>query len=163
METRTSTNDFWYKTYYLVSILGFIFCLGSIFSFIVMNIVLGETPSIDSVYWQRLFVSKITEVLIIPGICLVLIAAILISWKYYGFLSNNWVILVQLLVVLIVINSINIILLSEKATEIAIHQKETMENIPEYLKNKSREDIFGGLNTLMLLATLIIPFYKLKK
>ncbi len=163
METKTNKNVFWYKTYHLLSILGFILCLGSIFSFVVMNIALGESPSVDSIYWQRLFVSKITFVLIIPGICLFLVAAIFLSWRYYGFFSNVWVLLVQLLVVLVVVNSINIVLLAEKATAIAIHQKEIMQSIPEYIKIKSREDIFGGINMLILLATLMVSFYKLKK
>lgn len=163
METKTNKNDFWYRTYHLLLILGFILCLGSIFSFIVMNIVFGETPSIESTYWQRLFVSEITNVLIIPGICLILISTILFSWKFYGFFSNIWVIIIQVLVVIIVINTINITLMAEKATAIAIHQKVIMNSIPEYVKIKSREDIFGAINMLLLLTYLIISQYKFKK
>ena len=163
METNIIKNEFWFKTYQLLSILGFILCLGSIFSFIVMNIVLGDAPSISSVYWQRLFVSKITAVLIIPGISLVVISTLLLSLKYYGFFSNIWVTITQILVVLIIINSVNITLLAEKVTAIAIHQKEIMADIPGYIKLKSKEDVFGAVNMLMLLTFLIISVYKHRK
>jgi len=51
-------------------------------------------------------------------------------------------------------------LLADKVTAIAIHQKQIMASIPEHVKFKSREDIFGALNMIMLLACLIIPIYK---
>ncbi|MGD8778838.1 MAG: hypothetical protein PVH88_07730 [Ignavibacteria bacterium] len=160
METNFSKKEFWYKTYQLLSILGFILCLGSIFSFIVMNIVLGKTPSIDPIYWQWLFVSGITKILIIPGISLVLIGTVLLSWKYYGFFTKEWVTIVQILFLFIITNSINIILLEEKVTAIAVHQKQIMASISEYIKLKSKKDIFGAVNMLMLLTSLIILIYK---
>jgi hypothetical protein len=125
------------KTFQLLAIVGFILCLGSIFTFIVMNIVLGGSPSIDSIYWQRLFVSKITFVLIIPGVILIVLGAFLLSWKRYGFFNNKWITIAQSLIILIIINSTNIILLSERVTIIAVQQQQIMTAIPEYfiLKN----------------------------
>ncbi len=163
METKISKNEYWHKTYRLFLMLGYIFCLGGIFSFIVMNIALDKALSIDSIYWQRLFVSKVTFILILPGVSLVLISTILLSWKHYGFFSNKWMVIVQLLLLFIAINSINITLLAEKVTAIAIQQKQIMSAIPEYVKMKNREDIFGAVNMFMLLASLIISIYKYRE
>jgi nitrogen fixation/metabolism regulation signal transduction histidine kinase len=160
METQTLNCTSWLvKTFRLVAIFGFILCLGSIFSFIIMNIVFGNSTSIDSIYWQRLFVSKITFVLIIPGIILIIMGAFILSWKLYGFFSNKWITIVQSLVILIIINSTNITLLADKVTAIAIHQQQIMTTLPEYVILKNKEDMFGALNMIMLLACLIIGNY----
>lgn len=152
-------SGYFVRTFQLLSILGFILCLGSIFSTIVMNIVLGSSPSIDSIYWQRLFVSKIVFVLIIPGIILIVVSALILSWKQYGFFCRKWITIAQLFIVLIIINSINITLLVDKVTAIAIRQHQTMTAIPEYGLLKSREDMFGAFNMIMLLGCLIIAIY----
>ena len=147
------------KTFQLLAIIGFILCLGSIFSSIIMNIVLGNSPSIDSIYWQRLFVSKIIFTLIIPGLILIVVSAIILSCKQYGFFRGKWITIVQLLIILIVINSINITLLAEKVTAIAIHQQQIMTAISKYVILKSMEDMFGAFNMMMLLSSPIIAIY----
>jgi hypothetical protein len=161
MEKQTQNSaDFLIKTFQLFAIVGFILCLGSIFSFIAMNLVQGNSPSIDSIYLQRLFVSKITFVLIIPGIVLIVLGAVFLSWKQYGFFSNKWIAIAQSLLILIIINSTNITLFADKVTAIAIKQKLTMTSIPEFILLKSKEDMFGALNLIMLLACLIIAIYQ---
>jgi hypothetical protein len=161
MEKQTQNPaDFLVKTFQLFAIVGFILCLGSIFSFIAMNLVMGNSPSVDSIYLQRLFVSKITFVLIIPGIVLIVLGAVFLSWKQYGFFSNKWITIAQSLLILIIINSTNITLFADKVTAIAIKQKLTMTSIPEFILLKSKEDMFGALNLIMLLACLIIAIYQ---
>jgi len=148
------------QTSRLISVTGFIISLGSIFTFIVMNDVLGDSPSIDSIYWQRLFVSRITKVLILPGVGLVFIGAFILSWKQYGFFRNSWTSILQILVVLIVFNSVNITLLADRVTELAVKQQQISAVIPEYMNLKGSEDIFGALNVIMMIVCLIFPFYK---
>lgn len=150
------------QTARLISVTGFIISLGSIFTFIVMNDVLGDSPSIDSIYWQRLFVSRITEVLILPGVGLIFTGTFILSWKQYGFFRNTWISILQILVVLIVINSVNITLLAGRVTEIAVRQWQTSVFSPEYINLKSAEDIFGAINVVMMITCLIVPFYKNK-
>jgi len=160
MERQTlNKTSYLVKTFQLIAIIGFILCLGSISAFIVMNIVLGDSPSIDSIYWQRLFVSKITFVLIIPGIILIVLSAVILSWKLHGFFNNKWITIAQSLIILIIINSTNIIILADKVTAIAIHQQQIMTARPEYVILKSKEDMFGALNMIMLLGCLIITNY----
>jgi hypothetical protein len=156
-------QEFQVKTFRLMAIIGFVLCLGSIFSFIVMNIVLGSSPTIESVYWQRLFVSEITDVLLLPGIIIFALSAILLSWKQYGFFTNRKVIVGQIFVVLIILNTVNITVIEKNATAIAIHQFQAMKEIPAYLVLKNREDMFGALNMLMLLACLIIGIFQPSK
>lgn len=151
------------KTSQLIAIIGFILCLGSIFSFIVMNVALGSSPTIESVYWQRLFVSKITDVLVLPGITIFVISAALLSWKQYGFFTNWKVIVVQVFMVLIILNTFNITVIEKDATAIAIRQFQTMKEIPDYLVLKNKEDMFGAFNMIMLLACLIIGFFQPSK
>jgi hypothetical protein len=161
MEKQNQNSaDFLIKTSQIFAIFGFILCLGSIFSFIAMNLVQGNSPSVDSIYLQRLFVSKITFDLIIPGIVLIVLGAVFLSWKQYGFFSNKWITIVQTLVILIIINSSNVTLIADKVTAIAIHQHQIMTSLPEYVILKSKEDMFGGLNMVMLLACLIITIYQ---
>ena len=147
------------KTFQLLAIIGFILSLGSIFSSIIMNIVFGSSPSIDSIYWQRLFVSKIIFVLIIPGLILIVVSAFILSWKQYGFFRRKWITIVQILIILIIINSINITLLAEKVTAIAFYQQQILTALPNYVKLKSTEDMFGALIMIMLLSSLIIAIY----
>ncbi len=164
METKgIKETKFWIRVFRLISIIGFILCLGSIFTFIVMNVVLGNAPSIDSIYLQRLFVSGITSILIIPGVSFIFIGAIFLSWMQYGFFRNTWVTIAQILIVLIVLNAINITLLAGKVTDMAIQQKQISAVIPEYMELKNWEDVFGALNIVMLLASLIIPFFYTEK
>ncbi|HBZ68079.1 MAG TPA: hypothetical protein DEO70_14695 [Bacteroidales bacterium] len=161
MQTRSlKVQSPWLRIARLISITGLILSLGSIFTFIVMNAVMGEVPSIESVYWQRLFVSRITEVLILPGVGLLVVGAIILSLKQYGFFRNTWISVLQILVVLIVINSVNITLLAGRVTEIAVRQWQTSVFIPEYMNLKSAEDIFGAVNVVMMIICLIVPFYK---
>lgn len=160
MEKQTlNESSYLAKTLQLLAILGFILCLGSIFSLIVMNIVLGSSPSIDSIYLQRLFASKISSTLIIPGLILIVVNTCILSWKLYGFFSSKWIAIAQLLIILIIINSINITLLADKVTAIAIHQHQTMTTISEYGILKNKEDMFGAFNIMMLLGCLIIAIY----
>lgn len=151
------------KTSQLIAIIGLILCLGSIFSFIVMNVVLGSSPTIESVYWQRLFVSKITEVLVLPGITTFIVGAVLLSWKQFGFLTNWKVIVGQIFLVLIILNTVNITVIETDATAIAIRQFQAMKEIPGYLVLKNKEDMFGALNMIMLLACLIIGTFQPSK
>jgi hypothetical protein len=151
METKTSD---------LLLTLGFILSLGSIFSFIIMNAVLNNSASSEAIYWQRLFVSKMTQFLIMPGICLIIIGSVLYAIKRHNFFGDFITGTFHVLIIMIVINSINILLIEEKATAMVIYRKLTIIGDSEFLNMKRREDIFGGINVLMLLSALFIFIFK---
>ncbi len=153
---RVNSSKKVFHIFQLVTLLGFIFCLGSIFTFIAMNMVLGDNPSIEAVYWQRLFVSKITNVLIMPGLVFIVGGAIALSLLHYGFFTNRSLSIIQTLIFLIAINSIHISILVRKVSTIAIQQYESSTTIKNYMAIKSREDMFGGINMILLLTCLIL-------
>jgi hypothetical protein len=93
---------------------GFILCLGNICGFIAMNAVLGNTPSYASIYWQRLFVTKITHMFIVPGLWIMIISVGILCWKVYGFFKIKWITVVQVLIILVFINGMFIILPKNK-------------------------------------------------
>lgn len=147
------------QTINLLAILGFILSLGSISCFIVMNIVNGSSTSIETMYWQRLFVSKVTYFLIIPGISLIVVCAFIRSLGLKKLRTHWWLTIVKVMIILIVINTINITFIANKVTQLAILQHQTTTLIPEISSLKGKEDMFGGINMLMLLICLVTGCY----
>ncbi len=60
------------KTAKIITAIGYSLCLGSITSFVAMNIISGKNPTIEFLYWQRMFVNPIMNFVTMPGIWLFL-------------------------------------------------------------------------------------------
>lgn len=154
-------NDLLVKTAYLFLTIGFILCLGNITGFIAMNIAIAKETSLNAIYWQRLFVTKITHMFIVPGLWIMLASEIILTWKLYGLFRNKWSNIILVLIIIIFTNGIfNILPLSDKVTSLSTHQMQIKSMLPEYLALKNKEDLFGMLNFVMLLCSLTIRIYK---
>lgn len=163
MKTQNTKVENWYRSYQLIAILGYILCLGSIFVFIVMNSVMGQEPSMGTLSLHRQFVTGISHVLIIPGIVFLFTGSSLISWQVYGFFSKRWVSVVQVSILLIIVNSICIVVLGDKINNLVNAHSEISQMLTSYKPLKSREDIMGAVNLMLLLVSLIVPIYNLRK
>ncbi len=137
-------------------IIGYSLCVGSIASFIAMNMISGTNPTIEFLYWQRIFINPIMNFVTMPGIWLFLIGNIIM----FLILENkkkikNLVLLI--LSFLVVINGQMIIFpFAKKVSRLAVQQNQTSEFIQEFTTNKTIEDTFGGINLLFLLLYLVI-------
>ncbi|SEF85272.1 hypothetical protein [Sphingobacterium lactis] len=135
-------------------IVGYSLCLGSIASFIAMNVIAGDNPTMEFLYWQRHFVNPIMNYVTMPSIWLFLFGNIgLFLALKKGKKRKNIVLLVISL--LIVINGQFIIIpLAKSVSNSARQQYQTSQIIPSFAKQKSIEDTCGGLNLLFLISYL---------
>ena len=139
-----------------LTIIGYSLCIGSIASFIAMNVVAGENPTIEFLFWQRHFVNPIMNYVTMPSIWLFLFGNIgLFLAIEKGRNRMNIVLLV--LSVLIAINGQFIIIpLAKSVSRFAVQQLQTSQFITEFAKQKSIEDTFGGINLFFLIIYLTV-------
>lgn len=139
-----------------LTIIGYSLCIGSIASFIAMNVVAGENPTIEFLFWQRHFVNPIMNYVTMPSIWLFLFGNIgLFLALEKGRNRMNIVLLV--LSVLIAINGQFIIIpLAKSVSSFAVQQLQTSQFITEFAKQKSIEDTFGGINLFFLIIYLTV-------
>lgn len=146
-------------------ILGFALCVGSIFSFIAMNIISPkETIDFTFFYWQRKFVNPIMNFVTIPGIWIFLISNISEYFLNRNNTKKKWKkITLLVLAGLIFLNGIFLIVPTAKiVSSIAENMNNLSLHSQEFLKHKSIEDIFGGINLVMLLIYLVTKKWNLK-
>ncbi len=144
---------------YLVFSLGFILFLGSIFSFMVMNMS-GEQPTVQSIYQQRLFVIQMIHFMTIPGLALIVAGDILLlSGKNRPF-AKGWMWVVQIIIALLVVNSAFFIVPTATAVnKVALEQLKEDTIQKEYLMGKNKEDILGAINFLMAIGLLLVLIF----
>ncbi|GEM_PF-208574 len=144
------------KTAKTLIIVGFSLCLGSIASLIAINIIAGDSPTIEFLYWQRHFVNPIMNYVTMPSIWFFLVGNIGLFLALKK--NRKWKDIVLLVLpVLIVINGQFIIIpLAKSVSSSAIQQLQTAQFIPEFAKQKSIEDTCGGLNLLFLISYLVV-------
>ncbi len=148
-----------------MTVVGFSLCLGSIASFIALNIIAGKAPTIEFWYWQRLFINSIMYFVTIPGTWLFLLGNIGIYLKLKGKRKPVNIILLMLSFLLL-LNGYWIQSVAKTVSNLAVEQLKTNEFIQAFSSNKSIEDICGGINLLFLLVYLgiyIITIAKSKK
>lgn len=149
------------KTLFFLMTVGFALCFGSIATFIVMNFVLGSAPSLEAIYWQRMFVAKIMYYSTVPGMWILFLSGTIVTLNQYGVSKNLWFLLKVFILLAIVINGTFIIVpLADKVNELAIKQYQLNKENVEYLSTKTMEDIFGALNFIILILGLTLATYK---
>ena len=138
----------------LLTTVGYSLCLGSVASFIAMNIIAADSPTIEFLYWQRFFVNPIMNYITIPAIWLFLMGNLglfLVIKKDRSF----WNIVLLVLSFLILINGQFIIHpLATSVSGFAVQQFQTHQVITNFGRDKAMEDICGGINLLFLLSYL---------
>ncbi len=145
-----------------MTVVGFSLCLGSIASFIALNVIAGETPTIEFWYWQRLFIDPIMYFVTIPGTWLFLLGNIGIYLRSKGKRKSINIILL-VLSFLLVLNGYWIQSVAKTVSSLAVEQLKTEGFIQAFSSNKSIEDICGGVNLLFLLVYLGIYILTIAK
>ena len=142
----------------ILTVTGFSLSLGSIVSFIAMNIIAGETPTTEFWYWQRKFVSAITNYVTLPGIWLFFLG----NTSWFLVLGKERKKINYILVILPVLTILNaymiIVPVAKKVNKAAVQQIQLPGFIKDFTFNKSIEDISGGINMLFLLSFLAVYF-----
>ena len=131
---------------------------GSILTFIVMNAVVGSSPSAKLILPQRLFVSAISKYLTMPGALMLLAAACLKAVVERGHVpADEWLLAELAVSILIVANTLLLITpLARKVTAIAEIGAAEGEPPPSYKPLKRLEDRCGAGNLLLLVAAFLI-------
>ncbi len=150
------------KTAILLHHIGLIMFLGGILPSIVMNSVVGASTNVVLIYHQRLFVSAITWALTIPGMwILILTGSLTVLAGKYRLVEHRWLIAKLALATLIFINGTFVLApLVGQVTNIAEQSVSQGHLLPTYMLLKTKEDMYGIVNFLMLLIAFLLAIYK---
>lgn len=154
MEILHSKTTF--KTAKAITAIGYSLCLGSIASFIAMNLIAGKTPTIEFFYWQRTFVNPIMNFVTMPGIWLFLLGNIGLFLTLEKKRKTADIILLILSFLVVANGQAIIIPIAETVSNLAVQQVQTSTFIQDFTTNKTIEDTCGGINLLFLLIYLTI-------
>lgn len=145
-----------FKTIKTTTAVGYSLCLGSIASFIAMDMIAGKKPTIEFWYWQRIFITPIMNFVTMPGIWLFLfgnIGLFLATGKERK-MTN---ILLLILPILLVINvQMNLSPVAKIINRLSVQQVQTSTFIKDFATKKNIEDIFGEVNLFILLVYLAV-------
>lgn len=160
---KTKRNFFTAVSLFLTMI-GFVMTLGSIASFIAMNIVAEKplTPN-DFVVWQRYFITPIMDYVTTLGVILFLCGNTLLLFQKITRKSAIDIALFLLSVVVFVNGMFFIIPTAYKANVFANNQAYLEQHWNTFLAQKTMEDSLGGVNMLLLLSYLFLVIYLIIK
>ena len=146
----------------LLFIVGMVLSLGSIATFIVMNIAVDSSSGASLIRHQRFFVHASSRALTVPGVCLLLAAAILPSGFSGRHLLHNGPGLAQLVLAsLIFINTIVFIRpLVAEVSQLAEQSSAQPHFMESYIRRKKLEDRLGAANLLMLVTKLLLAVFR---
>ncbi len=147
----------------IITAIGYSLCLGSITSFIAMNIISGKNPTIEFLYWQRMFVNPIMNFVTMPGIWLFLFENIGMFLILEEKRKRSITVLLILSFLVVANAQIIIIPFAKRVSYLAVQQFQASEFLHEFVINKTIEDTCGGINSLFLLVYLAIYVLNMPK
>ena len=150
------------KTAKFLHLIGLVMFLGGILPSIVMNSVVGASTDVVLIYHHRLFVSAITWALTIPGMWIQIVAgSLMVLAGKYRLIEHRWLIAKLVLVALILINGTFILApLVSQVTNIAEQSASQGQLLPTYMPLKTKEDMYGVANFLMLVVAFLLAIYR---
>jgi len=150
------------NTFKLLHLIGLVMFMGSILSFIAMNKFVGASTDAMLISHQRQFVSAITWALTIPGMWILIIAGSLTALTgKYRLIEHRWLITKLALAALILINGTFFIApLVSQVTSIAEQSAIQGQLLPTYMPLKTKEDMYGIANFLMILIVIFLAIFK---
>jgi len=146
----------------LLHAIGLVLVLGSILTFVVMNMVVGSSTDAMLIYHQRLFVSAISRMLTIPGVWILVGAGSLRTvLGKYRLSDNRWLVAKLVLCTMILINTMFVVYpLVNHVTAIAKLSAVQGQLLDAYAPLKRLEDRYGMANFLMLVTAFLVAVYK---
>ncbi len=143
-------------------LLGMALSLGSIATFIVMNRAVGSNSNIVLIHHQRIFAAASSRALTIPGVCMLLAAAIL-SPGFSGRhpFADAWSLVRLTVAGLIFINTV--VFIRPLVAEVSkLAEQSTAEGrlVEGYKRRKTLEDRFGAANLLMIVTMLLLAVFR---
>lgn len=146
----------------LLFLVGMALSLGSIATFISMNVVVGSSLDLTLVHHQRLFIAAISRALTVPGVCMLFASAILSTgFSEHQPFADGWNFAQLVLAALILINTIVFIRpLVAQVTQLARRSAAQGQSLESYVKRKKLEDRFGAVNFLLIVTTLLLVAFK---
>ncbi len=146
----------------LLFIVGMVLALGSIATFIVMNVAVGSSSDATLIQHQRLFVTANARALTVPGVCL-LFAATILSTSFWGHqpLADGWGLAQLVLACLIFINTMVFVRpLVTEVSQLADQGAAQGKLLESYLRRKKLEDRLGAVNFVMIMTTLLLAAFR---
>ncbi len=143
----------------LAHIIGLVFTLGSISTFLIVSSVI-DGAGVEGVALGRRIISAGTNALTIPGMCLLAMSGIGMGLLRYG-VKHRFFQLKLLLLALVAVNGALFVAPSVRAaTEIAVRSLGEGKLLAEYAPAYARESIFGAANIVFMLAAAIVGVWK---
>lgn len=146
----------------MLHIIGLVMFLAGILPSIVMNEVVGKSTDAVLIYHQRLFVSALTWTLTVPGMWVLIAAGSLIAiGRKYRLIENRWLIVKLVLAAMILINGTFVLApLVSQVSAIAEQSALQGKLLPTYIPLKTKEDMYGIANFLMLVIAFFLAIFK---
>ena len=137
--------------------------LGSILTFLVVSM-LTKGSSLEYLVFARQIISTGVSSLTLPGMWLIVITGVFMTIRSYGFLKHRWLNLKHLLILVIVLNAHFVIVpAAGDALEIAKLSLAQGKLLPEYDSAYMRESIFGAINVLLIIISMIAGIWRFRK
>lgn len=144
----------------LAHFVGLVMFLGSIFTFTLIS-TLTQGASLENLVFGREIISAGTTVLTLPGMWLMAITGLLMTYRRYGF-RVRFSQLKLLLIGLIILNAYFFILPGEEtATDLARRSLVQEQLLPEYGAAYMRESIFGAVNVVLTITAAVIGVWRI--
>lgn len=142
----------------IMHILGLVMFLGSIIGYIVVNGMAVKSTNLEVVSFAKYFVYFGTRIITVPGMWILILTGILLSYSSgYKIRANGWLkakLLISLFIILIA--TFLIVPATKELAHIASDSVVKGALNPNMSKFQMREDIFGTINVIGIFANLIL-------
>lgn len=143
--------------------LGVIMFLGSIFTYLLISI-LTKDGSLENLVFASRIIRSGSLFLTIPGMWLILITGIAMTIRGYGFFKFRWLNIKHLLITIIALNAHLIIVpATGDALKLATESLVEGKSLPDYHSAYIKESIFGALNILMIIVSMVAGIWRFRK
>lgn len=142
----------------IMHLLGFAMFLGSIIGYVVVGGMIEKSTNLEVVSFAKSFVYLGTRIITVPGMWILILTGILLSYSSgYKIGANGWLKAKLLISLLIILNGTFLIVPATKElAHIADDSVVKGALNPNMSKFQMREDIFGTINVIGIFANLIL-------
>lgn len=147
----------------LIHIVGLILFLGSIFTYTLIS-TLTKEASLENILFARKIISAGTTYLTLPGLFIIVLSGIISTINGTRFLKHRWLKIKFLTAIIIVLNTFIFILPAiNEALAFAEASLTQGKLLSEYTAAYMQESIAGGVNVLLVVASIVSGIWKFEK
>lgn len=142
------------KTLKYLHLLGLVLFLGSIFTYVLISM-LVKSGSLEDLVFGRQIIRTGTLYLTLPGMWLAVLTGLLMAERGKGILRERWLTLKGVLALIVVLNA-HLLIVPATGDALAWAKESLVRGkvLPEYTAAYFRESVAGAFNVLLILAAM---------